>query len=77
MARSSPDRGDALTVQLAPAPRVLIPVASAVTGLSEKAIRRKIEDGKWLQGEHYWRDPDGHVWIDLPGVMRWVASGRS
>jgi hypothetical protein len=68
---------EAPVVQLAPAPRVLIPVAAIVTGLSDKAIRRKIEEGKWLEGREYHRDPDGRIWIELKGVMQWVAKGRA
>ena len=44
---------------LAPAPYVTIPLAAMVTGLTEKAIRRKIEDGKWIEGREYRRSPDG------------------
>lgn len=58
------------------APRVRMPLAAVITGLSEKAMRRKIEEGKWLEGRQYHRDPDGNVWIDIPAVMIWVGGGR-
>lgn len=60
-------------VQVALAPRVLIPVAAQATGLTEKAIRRKIEEGIWIEGKQYHRDPQGGIWIDIKGVMTWVA----
>jgi hypothetical protein len=33
-----------------PAPYVTISLAATITDLTEKAIRRKIEEGKWLEG---------------------------
>jgi hypothetical protein len=36
-------------VSVAPAPYVTIPLAAMITGLTEKAIRRKIENGKWVE----------------------------
>lgn len=57
---------------IAPAPYVTIPLAALVTGLSEKAIRRKIEDGKWLDGREYRRSPDGGIFISLKGYASWV-----
>lgn len=59
-------------VQVAPAPYVTIALAAAITGLSEKAIRRKIEEGKWLEGREYRRSPDGGVFISLKGYQQWV-----
>lgn len=59
-------------VQVAPAPYVTIPLAAGITGLSEKAIRRKIEDGKWLEGREYRRSPDGGIFISIRGYQQWV-----
>jgi hypothetical protein len=64
-----------LTTILVPTDTVLIPVAAVVLGLSPKAIRRKIEEGTWLEGREYYRR-DGRVWIDLRGVERWVRGER-
>lgn len=58
-------------IQVAPAPYVRIPLAAAMTGLSEKAIRRKIEEGKWLEGRQYVRR-DGEVYISIRGYTQWV-----
>ncbi|MEN6540848.1 MAG: hypothetical protein ABFC67_14670 [Mizugakiibacter sp.] len=56
---------------VAPARGVTIRLASIITGLSEKAIRRKIEDGKWIEGKEYHRR-DGGIYVDLDGYYRWV-----
>lgn len=60
---------------VSPAPYVTIPVASTMTGLSEKAIRRKIEEGKWLDGREFCRSPDGGVFISIEGFASWVKQG--
>lgn len=55
---------------------VRIHVASAQTGYTEKAIRRKIEEGVWLEGREYRRAPDGNILIDMEAYEKWVV-GRS
>jgi hypothetical protein len=65
-----------LPVMVAPARFVTIDLASKLTGLSEKAIRRKIEDGWWLEGQEYRRQADGRIYIDLRGYERWVETER-
>lgn len=60
------------TEQAANAPYVTVPLAAALTGLSEKAIRRKIEDGKWLEGREYRRAPDGRIFISMTGFQAWL-----
>lgn len=57
---------------VAPAPYVTIPLAANITGLSEKAIRRKIEDGKWIEGREFRRSPDGGIFISVTGFAKWV-----
>jgi len=59
-------------VAVAPAPYVTIALAATITGLTEKAIRRKIEDGKWLAGREYRKSPDGGLFISIKGYMSWV-----
>jgi hypothetical protein len=66
----------ATVVQLMPAQRVMLSLAATLTGMTVKAMERKIEDGRWLEGQEYFRDPDGRLWVDLQGVMKWVARGR-
>ena len=68
---------EATAVQLVPAPYVTIQLASAITGLTEKAIRRKIEEGKWIEGREYHRSPDGGVFISIKGYQQWVEKGRT
>jgi hypothetical protein len=51
---------------------VLIPAFCALTGYTEKAVRRKIEDGKWIEGRHYRKAPDGHITMNLQAYYAWV-----
>ncbi|WNC88810.1 excisionase [Paraburkholderia sp. FT54] len=64
-----------LALQVKTAPYVTIALAAIITGLSQKAIRRKIEDGKWVEGREYLRSPDGGIFISMKGFERWVESG--
>ena len=59
-------------VQVVPAPYVRIGLAAVMFGLTEKAIRRKIEEGKWVEGREYKRSPDGEIYISVRGVTRWI-----
>lgn len=52
---------DTSPVPAAPAKWVTIPLASSCTGYSEKAIRRKIEDGAWHERTYWKRAPDGRI----------------
>jgi hypothetical protein len=36
-------------------------------GLHDKAVRRKIESGVWLEDRVWKKAPDGHILIDLEG----------
>lgn len=57
---------------ITPAPYVTIPLAASITGLTEKAIRRKIEDGKWIVGREFRRSPDGGIFISIDGYQKWI-----
>lgn len=59
------------------APYVTIRLAALITGLTEKAIRRKIEDGKWIEGSEYRRSPDGGLFISMQGFKRWVEAAAA
>jgi hypothetical protein len=48
-----------------------------LTGYTEKAVRRKIEDGVWLAGRQFKKAPDGHVLICLEGYERWVEGEKA
>lgn len=52
---------------------VTIKLAALVTGLTEKAIRRKMERGIWLEGKH-WRKRDGVIYIDTKAIDKWVET---
>jgi hypothetical protein len=47
---------------------------AALPGYSDKAIRRKIETGVWLQGKHYRKAPDGRITMNLQEYYAWVES---
>ncbi|MCD2165575.1 excisionase [Comamonas koreensis] len=51
---------------------VTVELASAMTGLSAAAIRKRIERGVWLQDKEWRRGPDDRVWIDTKGIEAWV-----
>lgn len=63
-------------ILVGPAPYVTIPVAAVCIGYSVKAIRRKIGDGKWIEGREWDRGgPGGEIRISLGGFARWAESG--
>ncbi|ANY17245.1 MULTISPECIES: hypothetical protein [Alcaligenaceae] len=64
-------------VQVAPAPYVTIALAATITGLTEKAIRRKIEAGKWIEGREWIRSCDGGIFISMAGYRQWVEKGQA
>ena len=66
-----------LPTLIAPAPYVTVALAAVITGLTEKAIRRKIEDGKWLEGREYRRSPDGGIFISIKGYQQWVEQAAA
>jgi hypothetical protein len=69
-------REELAPVQVSPAPYVTIPLAATITGLTEKAIERKIEDGVWIEGREWRRGPDGKRYISVRGYQAWVEHGR-
>lgn len=62
-------------VSLTPAGYVTVGFASILTGLSQPAIRGKIREGKWIEGQEFVRAPDGGVFISIRGFERWVCAG--
>lgn len=65
------------TALVAPAPYVTVPMFALISGMSEKAIRRKIEDGRWVEGREYRRAPDGGVFISIKGFQKWVEQATA
>lgn len=70
--RQPANDGKLMLVMMNPGRYVTVALAAACTGLTAKAIRRKIEDGKWLEDQHWRRAPDGGIFIDMKGFERWV-----
>lgn len=54
---------------------MLLPLFCGYTGYTVKAVRRKIEDGIWLEGRMFRRAPDGHITINLQEYYSWVNAG--
>lgn len=47
------------------------------TGFTDRAVRRKMQDGFWVEGKQYKRAPDGSILIDMEGYNRWVEDGKA
>lgn len=62
---------------IATAPYTTISLPAAITELSGKAIRRKIEDGKWVDGREYRRSHDGGVFISIKGENHFPAAATA
>ena len=56
---------------------VTIARCSQLTGYTEDAIRTKIRDGVWAEGDVWRRAPDGRVLVDIAGYEQWVEGGPS
>lgn len=50
---------------------VLLPMFCSLTGYTEKAVRRKMEEGVWLQGKHY-RKVAGRIHLSMEAYNKWV-----
>lgn len=51
---------------------MLVSLFCLYTGYTPKAVQRKIEDGKWIEGRMYRRAPDGHITVNLQEYYSWV-----
>lgn len=63
-------------VQVVCAPYVRIKLFAVMSGYTVKAIEKKIEAGKWIEGREFRRAPDGSIFISVQGVTRWIE-GKS
>ncbi|WP_141749394.1 excisionase [Duganella phyllosphaerae] len=52
-----------------------IPKFAVESGYTEDAIRTKIRDGIWPQGDVWIKAPDGRNLIDVQGFEKWVETG--
>jgi len=57
-----------------PARFITIKGAATAMGLTEGAIRKRIERGIWLLDKHYRKAPDGRLYIDLKAIEAWIES---
>lgn len=48
-----------------------------ISGITLKAVNKKIENGNWLRGKHYKTGPDGKHYINLEAYNEWVASSAA
>jgi hypothetical protein len=56
---------------------VLIKKFCEITGYTDKAVRRKIEEGIWIEGQVIRRSPDGRIQIDMENFNKWVEGERA
>lgn len=54
---------------------VTIALAASAYGWSEKAIRRRMERGVWIENVHWRKAPDGGIVIDIKAVDKWLEAG--
>ncbi len=55
---------------------VCINVAAALIGLTEKAIRNRIQRAQWIEGRQYVRR-GGRIFVDMKGYEKWVMQGAA
>ncbi|KVD28196.1 hypothetical protein [Burkholderia ubonensis] len=48
---------------------------AAETGYTETAVRARIHDGTWAEGEVWTKAADGRILIDVQGFEKWVETG--
>ncbi len=61
-------------VAVAPARYLTIKGAAAAMGLSEGAVRKRLERGIWLENKHYRKAPDSRIYIDMRAIEAWIES---
>ncbi len=64
-------------VVVAPAEYMTIKGAAAALGMTELAIRKRIERAAWVEGHQWRRSPDGRIWISMKGVKAWVETATA
>ena len=50
---------------------------SAESGYTEDAIRTKIQDGVWPEGDVWIKAPDGRTLINIEGYNEWATRGST
>ena len=51
---------------------VLINKLSEITGLSNQAIYAYIKKGKWREGVHFKKAPNGRLFFSLKAIEQWI-----
>lgn len=72
----TPGRNVPLPPFVASARYVLLPLASAITGYTVKAMQMKIQRGDWPEGRVWIRAPDGRTMLDVFGYQKWVEGHK-
>lgn len=63
-----------MSLAVAPPRYVRVHIFEALTGYSKRAVEAKIREGKWIEGRHYRKAPDGHILVDLKAYEEWVEN---
>ncbi len=71
-ADTSADQASVMPVAVVAAETVREGLAAVMLGMSGGAIRAARRDGRWAEGVHWHRAPDGTIWIDIPAVQDWI-----
>lgn len=59
-------------VPVQPARYVTVALAAKMLGLTVAAIRKRVQRGQWIEGKEWRRGPDGRIWVDTEGIVKWV-----
>jgi hypothetical protein len=54
---------------------VTIEKCSQIIGLTEESIRQLKKKGQWREKIHWYKAPNGRIFIDLKAVNLWIVKG--
>lgn len=63
-------------VAVVAAETVRVHLGAAMLGMTTGACNAARRDGRWVEGKHWHKSPDGSVWLDIPAIQEWVRTGR-
>lgn len=52
---------------------VTVKKAAVMIGITEEAIRKRVQRGVWLEGKEWRRDPLGRIMLDTEALDKWVT----
>lgn len=64
-------------INLVPEPYVTVKLYETLTGITEKATRRRMERGVWIEGKHFIRDPQGTILINREACRKWAEGEKA